>query len=97
MNTKTAELKQMIEGAIRCTSPNMRRKALKACMWRLRGPNGEYVGLNADKTACPVIAFVPESRALIFDGRDNEDMKLRTYEAVLGELTIEIVPQICAA
>jgi hypothetical protein len=87
---KTAELKSMLAGAIAALPAlKYRTEILKACQWRLRGPNGEYVGLTK-QLAC---AFVPEADALVFDGRDNEDMKLATYQAALGELTIEIIPQ----
>lgn len=69
-----------------------RTKALKACQWWLRGQQGQFVGLN--NLAC---AFVPESLAQVFDGRDNEDQKLATYERALGPLAVEIIPQICHA
>lgn len=92
-SSKTDELKQMIEGAIRFASPNMRTKALKACQWRLRGPHGEYVGAGPAAQGLPC-RFVPESKALVFDGRDNEDMKLAVFECALGALTVEIIPQI---
>lgn len=84
------ELQTMIRGTIEAyPNINDRVKALKAIQWRLRGPNGEYIGLNK-QLAC---SFVPESAALVFDGRDNEEMKLRAYEAALGPLTVEILPQ----
>lgn len=35
--------------------------------------------------------------AELFDGRDNEAMKLATYERALGPLTVEIIPQLCRA
>lgn len=63
-------------------------KAMAAIKWRLRGPVGQYVGLGHGFRC----AFVPESKAMVFDGRDNEEMKLATYEAELGELTVEILP-----
>lgn len=91
--TKTGELKQMIEGALRMTPQNKRSKVMQAVQWRLRGPNGEYVGLSSPIDGLKPV-FCPESAAIVFDGRDNEDMKLRTYEATLGELTIEIIPQV---
>ena len=84
---KTNELKQMIQGAMKSASP---RKALMACRWRLRGPNGEFVGMSGMRCA-----FVPESSALIFDGRDNEDAKLAFYQCFLGELLVEVLP--CAS
>lgn len=61
-------------------------KELEQIKWRLRGPNGEFVGLSTFR--CD---FVPEKNALIFDGRDNEDLKKRTFERVLGPLTVELI------
>lgn len=54
--------------------------------WRLRGPQGQFVGL--DGLRC---AFVPEHEALTFDGRDNEATKLGIYQATLGPLRIELL------
>ena len=85
-----AELQQMISGTVAAfPDSRMCRKALKAVMWRMRGPNGEFVGLK--NLRC---AFVPEADAMIFDGRDNEAHKLQNYQAALGPLTIEIIPQV---
>lgn len=67
-----------------------RWKAMRSIKWRLRGEHDEFVGL--DGLFC---AFVPESSAMIFDGRDNEDMKLAAYQMRLGKLSVEIVS--CAA
>lgn len=86
-----AELQAMIRGTIDAYHDTKERwKAMKAIQWRLRGPAGQYVGNKGFWT----LAFVPEANALIFDGRDNEAIKLRFYESVLGPLTIEILPQI---
>ena len=92
MNAKSnplSELQAMIHGTVMAHTGKDRQKALKAIQWRFRGPNGEYVGLNK-QLAC---SFVPEPQALIFDGRDNERMKLDCYQSALGPLTIEILPQ----
>lgn len=87
---KLSELKDMIAGTVTAyPDPKKRWKAMRAIQWRLRGLHGEFVGM--DNLAC---AFVPESRALVFDGRDNEDLKLVFYQAALGDLTVEILPQI---
>jgi len=61
---------------------------MAAIKWRLRGPVGQFVGLGSGLKC----AFVAESNAMIFDGRDNEEMKLATYQAELGNLTVEILP-----
>lgn len=89
-NPKLSELQLMIQGTLDAYEDRRARlDALKAIQWRLRGPHGEFVGVNGFFG----VAFVPENDALIFDGRDNEARKLATYEAVLGQLTIEILPQ----
>jgi len=91
MNTKTAEINAMIAGV--CSQypvGNQRTKALKACLWRFRGPQGQFVGLNAGHDC----AFVPESQSTVFDGRDNADVKLLFWEKSLGPLTVEILPQL---
>lgn len=88
------ELQTMIQGACRaCPDAKQRRKALTACRWRFRGPRGEFVGLGEMREGLPV-KFVPEARAQVFDGRDNELQKLTTY-GTLGRLSIEILP--CAS
>lgn len=94
---KLTEIQAMIAGVLNAfpdTGKVNRRRtnALKACQWRLRGPNGEFVGLR--HMAC---SFVPEASSFVFDGRDNEAMKLATYERALGPLTVEIIPQLCRA
>jgi len=91
-----AELQAMIAGTVAAfADKKMRAEAMQAIQWRLRGPNGEFVGLGGlHGLQC---SFVPESAAFVFDGRDNEKMKLATYEAALGELTVEILPQILCA
>jgi hypothetical protein len=89
----TAELKQMIAGALKIQCPKTRKAALKACQWRLRGPRGEFVGLGPVSAGLPC-QFVPEASASVFDGRDNEDTKLAIFQRALGPLTVEIIPQI---
>lgn len=91
--TKTSEVTAMCDGVLAAfPQGRMRTKALKAVQWRLRGSLGEFVGLS-DDLRC---AFVPESKAFVFDGRDNEARKLATYETALGPLTIEVIkPRDC--
>ncbi len=94
VETKLSELQQMIAGVIAAyPAGKARGNALKACQWRLRGPNGEFVGLSSIVDGLRA-KFVPEAEAMVFDGRDNEDIKLRAYERTLGALTVEILPQI---
>lgn len=85
----------MINGALQARMPSngpSRMEVLQAIQWRMRGPNGEYVGLDG-----VFVAFVPESNAQIFCGVDNEDLKLDFYQSILGKLSIEIIPQIVTA
>jgi len=94
---KLSELQAMIRGTIDAHQVNRnRQRALRAIQWRLRGPNGEFVGLGVLSDGLPCI-FCPESSAMVFDGRDNETIKLATYERALGPLTVEIIPQLCRA
>ena len=88
-----ATLAEQIEKACRSTEPQTkaRNKALAGVKWRLRGIRREFVGLDS-QCRC---AFVSESEALVFDGRDNEEMKLATYQAALGQLVLEVLP--CAS
>ena len=93
-NPKLAELKAMIIGVVESTpAGRTRTKALKACQWRMRGPNGEYVGLTGG--ARLICSFVSEAQAMILDGRDSYEIKLATFERELGPLSVEIIPQIC--
>lgn len=88
-----ATLAEAIEKAGAGTEPftRDRDKVLASVKWRLRGIHGEFVGLDS-QSRC---AFVPESEGLVFDGRDNEERKLATYQAALGQLVLEVLP--CAS
>lgn len=88
-----ATLAEAIEKACATTRPHTkaRNKALAGVKWRLRGIHGEFVGLDS-QVRC---AFVPESEALVFDGQDNEERKIATYQAALGQLRLEVLP--CAS
>lgn len=84
------ELQRMIDGAVKATPVGRERtNALKAIQWRFRGPNGGFVGLKMQ--GMPICAFVPEEKALVFDGRDNQVNKKAMYERALGPLTIEVL------
>lgn len=86
------ELRRMIAGVIaQGWQGKTRNEALKAVQWCMKADNGQYAGLS-DTLAC---ALVPMDRAMIFDGRDNEVLKLSFYQQSLGvKLSIEILPQI---
>ena len=62
------------------TKPNTtaRAKALSSVQWFLATDDARAVGLRG-MTA----ALVPLDKAQIYDGRDNEDMKRRYFEALL--------------
>lgn len=81
----------MIAGtrAVFASDKNLILKSMKAIQWRLRGSNGEFVGLSGMRCS-----FVAEKDAIIFDARDNETIKTQTYSRALGALTIEILQQI---
>ena len=59
----------------------------KSVLWRMRGPDGEFVGINGRLAP----AFVDERSALVFDGRDNEATKLAFFRITLGNLHIEVL------
>jgi hypothetical protein len=82
-------LGSLIAEAVNTTEPGKARTdALKAIRWQFRGPNGEYVGLDGG-TNC---AFVPQSNAQVFDGRDNQEAKRRFWQAQMRvTLTIEVI------
>lgn len=93
METKTHPIKAAIQSlGASWPSSGIGRKAyqnaLKSVQWRLRGPQGEFVGLLPNSFSC---SFIPESDSLTFDGRDNEDAKLKYYESQLGPLTVEVL------
>lgn len=82
------ELHQMIQGAGEAfDNPDQRWEAMGAIEWRLRGPNGQYVGLDGVRAA-----FVPEEKALTFSGHDNEVRKIVYFQAVLRErISVEVL------
>lgn len=59
--------------------------------------DGRYAAMGQGLCTRP---FLTEdvSKAVVFDGRDNEEMKLGYYGARLGvKLDVEIIPQIVCA
>lgn len=87
----------MITGTVQAYPDNRGlMKALKAIQWRLRSADGRYVCEAATITASPTLG--PVEKAMVFDGRDSEEIKLRWYQNALKvELHIDILPQIVNA
>jgi hypothetical protein len=83
------ELKLRIASALATTTPQTpaRNKALTSVKWVLREACGLFVGMDGLSTA-----LVPLESATVFDGRDNEAMKLKYFTATTGgKFTIEMV------
>lgn len=96
MPSQLSELREMITGTVRAYPDNKGlMKALKAIQWRLRSADGRYVQLEPGLFTS---TLGPVETALVFDGRNNEEIKLRWYEMMLKQpLSIEILPQITTA
>jgi hypothetical protein len=63
-----------------------RAKALAGVPWFLATEDARAVGLRG-----PTAALVPLEETETYDGRDNEEMKRRYYEAVLN-VPLKVVP-----
>lgn len=84
-------LHDRIKAACAATQPKTKARniALAAIKWRLEAHGGLVAGID-DSLVCGL--FQPDSpHAQTFDGRDNEQMKLRYYQAVIG-VPLSIVP-----
>jgi hypothetical protein len=83
------EVREHIEDVLRGdTRPGTqaRAKALAGVQWFLATDDARAVGLRG-LTA----ALVPLEEATLYDGRDNEEMKRRYFEAVL-KVPLKVVP-----
>ena len=58
-----------------------RSRALATVRWMLATDDGRFVAVNAQAQAELVRDL---SQASIYDGRDNEELKVRFFEAILG-------------
>ena len=90
MPTTLELLHERIAEACSVTKPRTRErnKALAKIRWRLESFEGLCVGMD-DKLGS---ALVLPGNALVYDGRDNEDMKKKFFETVLGvELAIVLL------
>lgn len=84
-------LAQRIQAACSSTSPKTRERmnALAAIRWVLRDQNGNYAALGSKGS---VIAVESINEALVFDGRDNEEMKRGYYRRITGmDYTVELL------
>jgi hypothetical protein len=90
MKSQIEILEERIDDACASTpsGTRARMKALSKIKWRLESFEGLCGGLD-DKFG---VALVSPHNAQVFDGRDNEQMKKRYYEAALGvELAIVLL------
>lgn len=84
-------LDQRIKAACDATEPftKARKKALAEVRWVLRDQFGHYVAKTV-RLADGVQMTADASKTVVFDGRDNEVMKVNFFQAVTG-LDLEIV------
>jgi len=83
------EVRERISGVVNGpTNPgtSARNKALAEGQWLLASDDGRAVGLRGLASA-----LVPLEEAQIYDGRDNEEMKRRYFEAVF-KVQLTVVP-----
>lgn len=84
-------LAQRIQTACDATPPKTRERmnALAAIRWVLRDQNGNYAALDSKGSAVTVESV---NEALVFDGRDNEEMKCGFYGRITGmDYTVELL------
>jgi hypothetical protein len=92
MKSQVDVLRERIAEACRTTKPftKQRNAALAKIKWRLESFEGLCAGLD-DKLCC---ALVQPQNAMVFDGRDDEEMKKKWYEINLRvELALVLVDQ----
>lgn len=85
------ELERRIKEVCDSTQPRTRarRDALAAIRWVLRDQHGNYAAL--DSNAC-MTAVEDRADAIVFDGRDNEELKRGYYERITGlNYTVELL------
>jgi len=59
-----------------------RSSALAAIKWRLKSASGLVAGLGVQGDCILCDASSPQAQ--VFDGRDNEAMKIQIYQSILG-------------
>lgn len=73
------------------TGTKARASALSGIKWRLESESGLVAGLD-NEGGC-ILCPAESPLAQVFDGRDNEAMKLRVYQMLIGEtLSIVLLP-----
>lgn len=85
----TAEVKERIADVVRGPSKprtRARMKALAGVKWFMATDDARAVGLRG-----VTAALVPLEEAEVYDGRDNEEMKRRYFEALL-KVPLKVVP-----
>jgi hypothetical protein len=91
MGTETNPLSEEIAAALARTPPRSRARnaALAAIKWVLAAPDGSCMAL--DRFARPRLTMDADE-ALVFDGRDNEELKARFFQIILGmDLTVVLL------
>lgn len=84
-------IEQTIAAAVQGTRPRTRARmqALAQVRWVLASDDGRFVRIDDSGR---MILDRDLSRALVYDGRDNEEMKQRYMEVLLGEpLTVVLL------
>jgi len=84
-------LAERIKAACDSTPPKTRARmdALKEIRWVLRDQNGNYAALNRKGS---IVAVEDAKDALVFDGRDNEELKRDFYTRITGmDYTVELI------
>jgi hypothetical protein len=76
-------MQNTISRAVRGTKPqtNARMKALATVRWMLATDDGRFVAVN-DRAQASLVHN--SSQAMVYDGRDNEAMKARFFEALFN-------------
>lgn len=86
-------LADRIASAIRATvtGTKARAKALSEIKWRLESASGLVAGLGVQSDCILCDASSPQAQ--VFDGRDNEAMKIQMYQSLLGvKLYLTLLP-----
>jgi hypothetical protein len=90
--TGLAELMAAVKEITKLPDVKARKAAFRACRWVLVAESGDYV--QEARSATAPHALGPLATALVFDGWDNEVLKVRYFQSVMSlELDAEMLPQ----